>query len=119
MAGSMTMKSKRKLIEKKIEFPEKLIDFYQEIMKVLDISIYNLQYDFWIFITVWSIIKSNIIQLNSTFQKEVVGLFPISGFINHTCSSPNIKVRNFPLSLYNDNNNKLGYGIIIEACKDI
>ncbi|CAH1757372.1 2793_t:CDS:10 [Entrophospora sp. SA101] len=67
-----------------------------------------------------SIIKSNVIQLNSTFQKEVVGLFPIAGFINHTCSNPNIRVRNFPLSLASDNNtSKLGYGIIIEACKDI
>ncbi|CAJ0920584.1 18245_t:CDS:2, partial [Entrophospora sp. SA101] len=99
---------------------ENLIDFYHDIIKLLNISIYNLQYDFWIFITIWSIIKSNVIQLNSTFQKEVVGLFPIAGFINHTCSNPNIRVRNFPLSLASDNNtSKLGYGIIIEACKDI
>ncbi|CAJ0633677.1 11149_t:CDS:2 [Entrophospora sp. SA101] len=114
--SSSNVNINNKINQKEIEFPERIFELYQDILEILQISIHDLQYDFWIFLTIWSIIKSNLIQLNPTFQNEVVGIFTVSGLLNHSCTNANVKVRNFGLGL---SETKLGYGIIIETTMDI
>nr|CAG8445998.1 8704_t:CDS:1 [Entrophospora candida] len=114
--SSSNVNINNKINQKKIEFPERIFELYQDILEILQISIHDLQYDFWIFLTTWSIIKSNLIQLNPTFQNEVVGIFTVSGLLNHSCTNANVKVKNFGLGL---SETKLGYGIILETTKDI
>ncbi|CAG8483937.1 10167_t:CDS:2 [Diversispora eburnea] len=55
-----------------------------EILKLLEISLYDIQYDFWIFITLMAIIGANVFNREGN-SRDTLGIFPLTSLFNHSC----------------------------------
>ncbi|CAG8795978.1 28030_t:CDS:1, partial [Racocetra persica] len=58
---------------------------YIEILKLLEISLYDLQYDFWVFITLMAILGVNVFSGEGN-PRNTHGIFPLTSLFNHSCN---------------------------------
>ncbi|CAG8468576.1 12468_t:CDS:2, partial [Ambispora gerdemannii] len=57
---------------------------YIEILKLLEISLYDIQYDFWVFITLMAILGANVFGGDGD-SRNTLGIFPLASLFNHSC----------------------------------
>ncbi|RIA98374.1 hypothetical protein C1645_812785 [Glomus cerebriforme] len=57
---------------------------YFEILKLLEISLYDIKYDFWIFITLMTILAANVFNGEGN-SRNTLGIFPLTSLFNHSC----------------------------------
>ncbi|CAG8443900.1 6954_t:CDS:1 [Cetraspora pellucida] len=58
---------------------------YIEILKLTEISLYDLQYDFWVFITLMAILGVNVFSGEGNIR-DTHGVFPLTSLFNHSCN---------------------------------
>ncbi|RHZ50017.1 hypothetical protein Glove_508g71 [Diversispora epigaea] len=63
---------------------------YTEILKVLNISLFDLRYDFWVFITILALVEPNAFEgppkhEDPEISPETAALFSLSSLLNHNC----------------------------------
>ncbi|CAG8513945.1 9081_t:CDS:1 [Diversispora eburnea] len=61
---------------------------YNNILSILDITMYDLQYDFWIFITLMNMIGANVFGRTFTDQaaeEKLSSIYPLCALMNHSC----------------------------------
>ncbi|CAG8636510.1 12624_t:CDS:2 [Ambispora leptoticha] len=65
------------------------IEIYQKIMQILGIPQSDFNFDFWVYISCLSAIKSNV--RTGTILTDSVSLYPLTSLVNHNCN-PNAKL---------------------------
>lgn len=63
-------------------------NIYNNILSILDISMYDLQYDFWIFITLMNMVGANVFGRTFTDQapeEKLSSIYPLCALMNHSC----------------------------------
>ncbi|CAG8550958.1 3859_t:CDS:2 [Ambispora gerdemannii] len=71
--------------------PEPLTFIHQKALEILDIPMGDLRFDFWIFLTCYSIAVSNTFSRRHQERPDVLSVFSLISLINHECR-PNASV---------------------------
>ncbi|CAG8436732.1 9022_t:CDS:2 [Diversispora eburnea] len=68
------------IINTSTTFPAIFFDYYLETLNLLDISLYDIKYDFWIYVTLFNILRVNVFG-----SPGYLCLYRFMSLINHSC----------------------------------